>query len=457
MCPRVIQDDVVQEVPGGVLTRCVRGFQAIGVTSDMIHRRRHDHLLKETLETTRFNLTEPPASAFFVGSQVEGSTTKGMQSDTDHVFRLDIVHVVLKLGAYHEGKMNLLAFKDDSKTTPPQFYKLCRLQPTPDGRQEYMRHPANETDVVDEQDRVLVSNMSMDNLYKTVFETHGQSKFIRHGPSRSWTDKLDFVSALPCNDLPEECKIEFTRSRPGHWPKSETLEHIRQCQVFFIPQGHPHSPLNERNLQWRLSTSLAERKIMFDFTEEQMLVFMLLKMLKNDYCKQKFGDNFSTFHIKTAMMFSIEKHPPDIWRIDNIVACSTLCIDLLIQWAHDNVCPHFTMDGVNLFDGNLSIQDMKELETFLTDLKKNIAEKICNLKMDSFGVKVLQKVHNKESKIEQQKEILKETTSRFRAAFFTTFYELDSQINSMEVNMADWCVSNHLTYLCGLQSHGSDL
>jgi len=202
---------------------------------------------------------------------------------------------------------------------------------------------------------------------------------------------------------------------------------------------------------------LAERKHMFDFTEEQILVFILLKMLKKEYCKQKFSDNFSTFHIKTAMMFSIEKHPPDIWGIDNIVACTTFCIDILIQWAQDHVCPHFTMSGVNLFDGKLSKEDINELKSFLINLNKNIKKYICSLKMDSFGVKVLQKGHDKESKIEQQIEILKEITWCLRSTLCGTFNQLDSQINSMKVNMADLCVSINLTYLRGLQSHGSDL
>jgi len=85
-------------------------FQAIGITSDMIHRRRHDYLLVETVITISDKLLGVPGSSFIVGSQVEGSTTIGMLSDTDSVRRLDDIQVVLKLGAWHDGKINLLAF-----------------------------------------------------------------------------------------------------------------------------------------------------------------------------------------------------------------------------------------------------------------------------------------------------------------------------------------------------------
>jgi len=202
---------------------------------------------------------------------------------------------------------------------------------------------------------------------------------------------------------------------------------------------------------------LTERKLMFDFTEEQMLVFILLKMLKKEYGKSKFGDTFSTFHIKTAMLFCIESHPPDIWHIDNIVECATYCINILIQFAQDNVCPHFTMGGVNLFDGKLSEPDIRELETFLIYLNENITEYICRLKMDSFGVKVLQKVHDKESNIKHQTEVLEPITWRVRNTMCITVQIICLQLSEMGVNKAVCWVSNRLTYLRGLQSEGSDL
>ena len=139
-------------------------FQAIAVTSDMIHRRRHGYLLLEMIQTTKHKIMGVDLSIFVVGSQTEGSTTRGMMSDTDSVFSQDGIQVVLKLGAWQTGKVNLLAFKDE--TTPPQFYKICMLRPTPDGRQDYMYmpEPVHNTDGihVDEKGRLLLSNLMAD-------------------------------------------------------------------------------------------------------------------------------------------------------------------------------------------------------------------------------------------------------------------------------------------------------
>jgi len=152
------------------------------------------NVLKETVRTTQCKLLGDPGSPITVGSQMEGSTTIGMDSDTDHVFSLANYQVVQKLDAWKTGKVNMLAFKDE--TTPPQFYKLCRLQPTPDGRQEYMRDPVHETDVVDEQGRVLVCNTTFDNDIKRTYAGLCEGEVVKNGPARSWSDEFDNVDAI---------------------------------------------------------------------------------------------------------------------------------------------------------------------------------------------------------------------------------------------------------------------
>jgi len=434
-------------------------FRAIAVTSDMIQRRRHGHLLVEMMKTARRKLMGIDCSFFVVGSQIEGSTTIGMMSDTDTVFSQDGIQVVLKLGAWQTGKVNLLAFKD--KTTPPQFYKIFMLRPTPDGRQDYMymTEPVHNTDGVhvDEKGRLLLSNLAVDDALKKTLKYFNTDEFIKNGPSRSWTDRVEIVIALPCKDLPEECDFLFQRSCAGHWPKPETLEYAKQCPVFFIPHGHPHSELKERNLQWRLSTTLTERALMFSFTEVQMLVYILLKMLKIEHIKPKFGDNFSTFHIKTAMMYTIERYHPEIWCIDNIVLCATYCIDTLIQWAHERVCPHFTMGGVNLFHGKLSEQDSKELAVLLTDLNKSIVEYVCNLKMDLFGMRLLQKVHDNEIKHNPQIQVMKEIIFDIKLPHNNVVREIQCHANTLDVMAALQFVITTFIYLRGQQTNGSEL
>jgi len=131
---------------------------------------------------------------------------------------------------------------------------------------------------------------------------------------------------------------------------AKTLEYARRCPAFFVPQGPPNTVIEVRVLQWR-STTLIERQLMFDLTEVQMLEYILLKMIRVCYIKPRFNENFSTFHFKTAIMFTIENHSPDIRKNDNIVTeCTTYCFNTLLRWIKLRYCPHFTTK-INIFDG----------------------------------------------------------------------------------------------------------
>ena len=322
-----------------------------------------------------------------------------MKSDIDYFHIMNDNRVLFEENEWSRGKYNLLAFKDED--TPPQFYKLRRMK---SHRPEYVTSPLNSLDEVDDQSRVLRSNKDtvmsafvgafMGHVVQHKHTTHGPQVspgiLISHGPSSSWTHKVDIVFALPCSSQPEESQFLFQRPRLGHWPKHKTLEFAKQCSVFFVPQGPPYN--ESRHLQWRLSTTLIERQLVFDFTEVQMQVYTLLKMLRVCYIKPQFDDNLSTYHLKTATMFTIESHPPDIWQRNNMVACAAYCFSTLLRWIKLRYCPHFTTHGVNLFYGKLSKNQLKLLEDVIFQIKSDIMWYICNLEMDMFGWRIMDKL-----------------------------------------------------------------
>jgi len=332
----------------------------IGVIQDMTDLRRHIHLLEETLLTIKSKL-KGKINVYIVGSQSEGTTTIGMDSDTDHMFISNEYLVVFDWAEWEKEKKILLAIRDN--TTPPQLRYLQRLRPDLPLK---MDHPVNPTDEVDEEGRVLVSNKWMvDQLWEAGKHL---GPMISHGPSRSFQDEVDVVFAFPCASMPGECEFLFRRPRPGHFPKPKTLERAKTCPVFMVPQGHPFR--ENKHLQWRISTSLTERLLVFDFTAEQQHVYVLLKMIKW-FIKPVVGDNLSTFHMKTAVMFTIESCQPAIWRRDNIIACAVKCLNTLLRWIKIGKCPHFTTAGVNLFDGKLDKRKLHEIKYVITQIKTN--------------------------------------------------------------------------------------
>ncbi|XP_052765455.1 uncharacterized protein LOC128206812 [Mya arenaria] len=179
----------------------------------------------------------------------------------------------------------------------------------------------------------------------------------------------------------------FKRPRPGHWPRPETLAKARTCPTFLVPQGYPDS--ENKEIEWRFSTSLMERLLVFDFTTAQMKVYTLLKMIRKSFIKPIVGDRLSTFHLKTAMMFTIESYPPDIWREDQIIQCAIYCLTSLCRWLKLGYCPHFTISGVNLFAGKLNKNERHRVFEEFQDYINESLQIVFSVKMDDLGSRLI--------------------------------------------------------------------
>jgi len=72
----------------------------IGVIQDMTDLRRHIRLLQETLYTIQCKLHGYKETHYIVGSQSEGTTTIGMDSDTDNLHILNDYQGVICLSRW---------------------------------------------------------------------------------------------------------------------------------------------------------------------------------------------------------------------------------------------------------------------------------------------------------------------------------------------------------------------
>jgi len=426
-----------------------RVLDDIGVIQDMTDLRRHIHLLKETLNTISSKLQGYNDTHYIVGSQSEGTTTIGMDSDMDNMIILNNYLVVFDWAEWDKDKIIMLAIKDN--TTPPQ---LCYLQRLRRDLPLKMDVTVNPTDEVDEEGRVLVSNKWNDDL---IWESSKHlGPMISHGPSKSFSDKVDMVFAFPCASMPPECEILFRRPRPGHFPKPETLERARRYPTFIVPQGHPFS--EHKHLQWRISTSLWERFLVFDFTAEQQHVYVLLKMIRKSFIKPVVGDNLSTFHMKTAVMFTIESCQPDIWRRDNIIACAVNCLNTLLRWIRMGKCPHFTTSGVNLFDGKLDKRMLFKLKDVITQIKSHNMWCIYQIQMDMLGFHLLPDIRILDDRRHSnQLKILREILFWIPKLVSGTISALMSDSRQQNINEAVIGIIGRLQLLHSIHNSGSSL
>ncbi|XP_052806081.1 uncharacterized protein LOC128235307 [Mya arenaria] len=355
--------------------RVSRVLEHIGVTKSMIKRRRSTWLVQEKLDTVRTAMIGYTCISYYLGSQSEGTTTLKMRSDRDMVIVNEDSPAILDRRDWIPGKSCLLIVKHPR--SPPQHCNLQRIRSdVPQGSTEIQK----PTDFIDSSGRILVSNAEKDDEIR--LRSLPGDCYTRQGPSRSLTKDVDIVEAYRCAKLPSECRFIFQRPRPGHWPTPALLEQARNLGIFIVPQGYPYSDCP--NSEWRFSTSLTERRLMFSLTIVQIKVYVLLKMIRISFFKPLFGDRLSTFHFKTALLFTIESYPPGVWHERNILNCVCYCLQTLYRWTKIGYVPHFTISNVNLLVGKIHTHELKKLLEAL-EMVMSDYEYLKAIVMDDFG------------------------------------------------------------------------
>jgi hypothetical protein len=131
----------------------------IGVNENIVQRRRKAWMLRETISTIWCSLTGSFNKVFHFGSQTEGSTTPGLDSDLDTLTCLSDIQVIQDLSQWQPDKSKLLMVQDE--TTSPGYCLLQGMredEPVPLMRQD----PRPDLDpyefLTDDNGRVLVQN-----------------------------------------------------------------------------------------------------------------------------------------------------------------------------------------------------------------------------------------------------------------------------------------------------------
>ncbi|XP_052790348.1 uncharacterized protein LOC128224519 [Mya arenaria] len=362
--------------------RLSRVLSDIGVTKQMVARRRRSFLVFEgilnavdTISNKRY------CDTFVFGSQSEGTTTLDMNSDLDGLQSIKVCRVILDWADWDPEKLCFLLLKNEH--TPPQH---CRLQvlkydcPMPATLDMLPALMDVEKDV---DNRVLLKNTWMDGAIQLLLGR----QLIKRGPSRSGHKSIDIIIAFRYSGLLFECNFLFTRPKPGHWPRSEILTKARQSDTFLVPQGHAESDQSE--LEWRFGTPLIERLLMFDLNILQIQVYTFIKILRITFFKPLVGDRLSTFHFKTALLFTLEAYPPEIWQERNLMQCVIYCLKTLRRWFKLRHCPHYTISGVDLFVGKLRRWEFPLLLAVLSDMIDNIMDFVSQIQMEQIGERIV--------------------------------------------------------------------
>ena len=112
--------------------------------------------------------------------------------------------------------------------------------------------------------------------FNVVIQLEGQ---IIHGPCVSGTIEsidFDFAMCLKCDFWPINARDCIKRLHQCGWPSHDTILGIASGGVLFVPIGAKQSYFEDT--EWRMSFSLAEKKLIHAMNHTQFLCYAILKL-----------------------------------------------------------------------------------------------------------------------------------------------------------------------------------
>ncbi|XP_052775241.1 uncharacterized protein LOC128213514 [Mya arenaria] len=365
--------------------RLSRALSDIGVNRWMVRRRRRTFLMIEASRTINDKLQGLDITCFHFGSQSEGTTTPGLNSDIDTLSYINDTNIMSSWSEWEAGRRNMLMVKEE--TCSPQHYLLQEIR---HDSPEPVIHSSGVFRVVDSKGRVLFVN-TLFGIITQLISIRENLLYYSSGPSHSSFKMYDFVFAYWCRSLPQECHAWFKRPRPGHWPTPEVLRDVRKCGCFLVPDGYFDSYY--RHVEWRISPSLIERILMFTMKTLQLKCYVVLKILKSHVINPLLDNEgkLTSFHCKTALLFAAERLPSEMWRENRLMECIVYCLKLLLGWTKTGMCPHFIVAGVNLFHGKFTSRQLANLSKILSNIIDTHLVVLAYIQADDLGNRMFSK------------------------------------------------------------------
>ncbi|XP_045194472.2 uncharacterized protein LOC123550101 [Mercenaria mercenaria] len=362
----------------------------VGVNERILQKRRRMVLLQETMEATQYRLLGQPTSIYHFGSQSEGSTTIQLNSDTDVLICDNRYNVIQAWSEWQPGMINLLMIQDE--TTSSGYCLLQRLRddeplPVPPcftllPEQLYTR---------DKEGRVLLKSSYLNANILNTF-----TPIIKHGPASSSEGLLGFadqdcVPAYNCKTWPAEAQPWLVRQSVGGWPTEEIKRYCETTGCFVVPVSSK-SGRNEE-LEWRISTSLAERCLMLSLNITQMRCYILMKMILKTLINPQCNGVLSSFMCKTVLFHCIQNTHSNEWQEHTLLTSLKCCLIKLQSCVEHTLCPHFIIPGNNLMGERISVPVKQKLLEILQRIIKSDGSAIMEIPIDDLGLRFRKKMN----------------------------------------------------------------
>ena len=334
----------------------------IGSDEDVYIRRTATNLRDDILRMER-EWTNGEAIPCYSGSKAEGLRFKSSDEDWMFVYRnIKVIPSHLYTTLYDINTNLFLVM--DNEITKPGFTFLRVVENIGHG---LLHKLPGDVDIslltvdINMLNRRYLSSIGWIELHACNGKHH-HTVFL-HGPCTSGFIagmEYDWAHCLKCDIWPENARSSIQRLYQCSWPSHDTLQDMVSDGVLFVPIGAKQSLLEP--MEWRISFSLAEKRLIHSMNHAQFLCYGLLKL----FLKEAIDTNedakglLCSYFLKTALFWEITISP-NRWNACSLLSCFWKCFCRILQWIRSSYCPNFFIPENNMFQGKIEGENREKL------------------------------------------------------------------------------------------------
>ncbi|XP_071180880.1 uncharacterized protein [Mytilus edulis] len=322
-------------------------------------------------------------NTILTGSIMDGVGWKGYMTDIDTMLRFSYVSIKEKEGNVHDENTGHIFELSDENTHPGytrlRLYKEGPLTEnnifslTPNGAKSYcfeeegnfflssykFKTAFNRYQLIPERPAWV-----MQSSYNYAVSFPDEEEILEHGPSLCFSDETKeepLHDSVPCfhfHEWPRQA-TEWKMRLPRNWPIQKDVDSVvsKGCEI--VPVGFLGS--KTRHLEWRLSFALSERVLLRTFNNIQHKCYALLKMLLKDVIAEEVPQVLSSFHMKNALFWALEKTESAIWCEERITDAFKACVNQMLTFIRDGFEPAYFIPENNVLQGRMNEDEQRKL------------------------------------------------------------------------------------------------
>ena len=307
----------------------------------IINVRRSTTNLRDYIYRRERELGNEPFVPVYSGSKAEGLRFKSSDEDWMLVYRdIKVIPSYSYMPIYDR---NTTLFLMENEMTKPGFTLLKLIG------------ESTQPKVMRSAESILNGRYLSCKHWRELHTADYVGSAFTHGPCASgavghW--EFDFAFCLQCDIWPTNAHDCIRRLHQCGWPSHDSILSIVSDGVLFVPIGAKQSIFE--NTEWRMSFSLAEKKLIHAMNHTQFLCYGLLKI----FLKEAIDTNtdskglLCSYFLKTALFWEITT-AVNHWNPSSLLPCFWKCFNRLIKWVSCSYCPNFFTPHNNMFAGKI--------------------------------------------------------------------------------------------------------